>query len=285
VSAEPLVHRAAMGAGSKPVWRRDINRPLAGIRVLDLTRVLAGPVATRFLAGYGAEVLRLDPPFWDEPALAPEVTLGKRCAPLDLRAASDRGTLERLISETDVLVHGYRPGALDAFGFGAARRRALNPALIDVSLDAYGWTGPWRDRRGFDSLMQMSVGIADAGMRRLGRDRPTPLPVQALDQATGYLMAAAVIRGLTARLDSGAGLEARASLARTASLLVSGDQTSASDLAPETDADWNANLEQTAWGPARRVRAPVAVEGAPMQWDRPAGPLGAAQLNWQQVDP
>jgi hypothetical protein len=285
VSAEPLLHRAAMGSGPKPIWPFDAKRPLAGIRVLDLTRVLAGPVATRFLAGYGADVLRLDPPFWDEPALAPEVTLGKRCAPLDLREPAGRAMLERLIAETDVLVHGYRPGALDASGFGAACRRGLNPTLIDVSLDAYGWTGPWRDRRGFDSLMQMSTGIADAGMRRLGRDRPTPLPVQALDQATGYLMAAAVLRGLTARLDTGAGLEARASLARTAALLVSGAPPSGEDIETETDADWDETVEQTAWGPARRVRAPLAIEGAPMHWDRPAGPLGAAQPLWQQVAP
>jgi crotonobetainyl-CoA:carnitine CoA-transferase CaiB-like acyl-CoA transferase len=187
VAAEPLVHRVALGGGPGPSWPIPPDRPLAGIRVLDLTRVLAGPTATRFLAGYGAEVLRIDPPFWDEPSLAAEMTLGKRCAQLDLRRPGDLATMRRLIAGADVLVHGYRPTALAGFGLDAAARRALNPALIDVSLDAYGWTGPWQGRRGFDSLVQMSAGIAEAGMRLTGRDRPTPLPVQALDQATGYI--------------------------------------------------------------------------------------------------
>ena len=102
---------------------------------------------------------------------------------------------EELLSKAHVLVHGYRPTALDRLGFDAATRRALSPGLIDVSLDAYGWTGPWSARRGFDSLVQMSSGIADSGMKWRKADVPVPLPVQALDHATGYLMAALAIRG------------------------------------------------------------------------------------------
>ncbi len=220
VATESLFHVAAAGAGDEPHWIVPRQRPLQGIRVLDLTRVLAGPIATRFLAGFGADVLRIDPPWWEEPAIVPEVTLGKRCARLDLRDAAQRARLEDLLSTADVLVHGYRPEALASLGFGAARRREIRPGLVDVSLDAYGWTGPWAGRRGFDSLVQMSSGIAEAGMRRMKRDRPTPLPVQALDHATGYLMAAAVIRGLTKRLNHGLGSETRTSLARVAAVLM-----------------------------------------------------------------
>ncbi|TRY16470.1 acyl-CoA transferase, partial [Geobacillus sp. LEMMJ02] len=104
-------------------------------------------------------------------------------------------------------------------GLDAAHRRELNPALVDVSLDAYGWSGEWRCRRGFDSLIQMSTGIAEAGMRAMGGDEPVNLPVQAIDHATGYLMATAAIRGLTTRMKEGVGTEARASLARTAAEL------------------------------------------------------------------
>jgi crotonobetainyl-CoA:carnitine CoA-transferase CaiB-like acyl-CoA transferase len=279
VAAEPLLHRAVLGQGSPPDWPVRSTRPLAGIRVLDLTRVLAGPTATRCLAGYGAHVLRIDPPFWDEPALAPEMTLGKACARLDLRCPEDLATLQRLIAEADVLIHGYRPGALAGFGLDAAGRRALNPTLVDVALDAYGWTGPWQARRGFDSLVQMSTGIADAGMRGFQRDRPTPLPVQALDMATGYVMAAAALRGLSLRRSTGQGMEARASLARMATLLMSPHPFKAASpapLAPETPADWDETVEETAWGPAQRLRAPVLVEGCAMRWDRAAGPLGAA---------
>jgi hypothetical protein len=283
VSAEPLLHRATLGHGAEPDWPLRPARPLAGIRVLDLTRVLAGPAATRFLAGYGADVLRIDPPFWDEPSLAPEMTLGKRCAHLDLRQAADGATVRRLIAEADVLIHGYRPEALAGLGLDAAARHALNPTLIDVALDAYGWSGPWQARRGFDSLVQMSAGIAEAGMRRLGRDRPTPLPVQALDMATGYIMAAAALRGLTLRRRHGQGMTVRTSLARTATLLMTRHPSEAAPLAPETEDDWDAAVEPTAWGPARRLRAPVMVEGTPARWDHAAGPLGRAQPGWGAV--
>jgi hypothetical protein len=200
VSGDPLVIHSPGRPGPTPKWRGPASRPLQGIRVLDLTRVLAGPVATRFLAGFGADVLRIDPPDWDELGVVPDVVLGKRCARLNLRLPNHRAVWEGLLRQSDVLVHGYRPGALDGLGLDAVRRHSLCPGLVDVSLDAYGWSGPWQGRRGFDSLVQMSSGSADAGMRQLGRDRPTPLPAQALDHAPGYIKAAAAIRGPTRRV-------------------------------------------------------------------------------------
>jgi len=247
------------------------------VRVLDLTRVLAGPVASRFLAGYGARVLRVDPPHWNEPSIVPEVTLGKRCVRMDLTNAHDRMRFDALLAEADVLLHGYRTEALDRLGYDAATRARLNPGLVDVALNAYGWSGPWRDRRGFDSLVQMSAGIADAGMRWRQADRPVPLPVQALDHATGYLLAAAVVRGLTHRIETGRGLRARLALARTARLLVDhGEQPASEPLAPETAADRAPEIEHTAWGDAQRLVVPLSVVGAPMRWDLPASELGSA---------
>lgn len=257
------------------------GRPLAGIRVLDLTRVLAGPVATRFLAGFGAEVLRIDPPTWDEPGVVPDVTLGKACARLDLRDAADRRVFERLLASADVLVHGYRPDALARLGLDAAARQGLRSGLVDVSLDAYGWQGPWRGRRGFDSLVQMSTGIAAAGMRRFGTTEPRPLPVQALDHATGYVMAAAAVRGLTRRRRDGIGTIARTSLARIAALLTSMPAPDhQAPFAPAADQDFAPVPEITGWGPARRLNPPLTVAGAPMRWDRPAGPLGSSAPAW-----
>ena len=281
VAAEPLVHFAVTAPEGMPRWPVLAARPLAGIRVLDLTRVLAGPVASRFLAGFGADVLRIDPPDWDEPGVVPEVTRGKRCARLDLHTPDDRAVFERLLAGADILIHGYRPGALDGLGFDAAKRRKLAPGLVDVSLDAYGWSGPWAGRRGFDSLVQMSAGIADRGMRLGHKPKPLPLPVQALDHATGYLMAATAIRGLTRRLENGAGTEARLSLARSAKLLIDHErQGNDSPLAPETESDLVPAIEQTDWGPARRIVAPFNVSGTPQQWDLPARKLGAAKPEW-----
>ncbi|WP_290969910.1 CoA transferase [Herbaspirillum sp.] len=282
VAAEPLVAHRAFDAG----WRRtvpaDPARPLAGVRVLDLTRVLAGPTATRFLAAFGAEVLRIDPASWNEPGVVPEMTLGKRCAHLDLRQPEGRSALEQLLAQADVLVHGYRSQALEDLGLGAARRRQLNPALVDVALDAYGWSGPWAGRRGFDSLVQMSSGIADAGMRLLGRDKPTPLPVQALDHATGYLMAASALRGLARRQQAGQGCEYRLSLARTGQLLAAHlPQGAEPAFAAEQAGDVDAAEENTVWGPARRLRAPLSITGIPMSWDLPASPLRSAPAQWR----
>jgi hypothetical protein len=282
VAMEPLIGFTRTPEEEAATWRPSPGRPLAGLKVLDLTRVLAGPVATRFLAGYGAEVLRIDPPEWDEQALAPEVTLGKRCARLDLRVGLDRAKLESLLSQADVLVHGYRPGALDALGYDETRRRLIRPGLIDVALDAYGWSGPWRRRRGFDSLVQMSAGIAAGGMAWRQADRPIPLPVQALDQATGYLMAAAVIRGLIDRLRGRGSVTAHLSLARTALLLGAPlPEVPLAAFAPANDEDYTPGEERTRWGPAKRLSAPATIAGNLCRWDHGASELGVAVPDWQ----
>ncbi|QBF33212.1 CoA transferase [Thalassococcus sp. S3] len=274
VASEPLIDWQQIGAEARPVR-------IEQIKVLDLTRVLAGPVATRFLAGFGAEVLRIDPPWWTEPGVEPEVTLGKRRAGLDLTQTNDRTRFERLLSDADVLVHGYRPGALEGLGYGRDRLCRLAPHLIDVSLCAYGWSGPWADRRGFDSLVQMSCGIAEEGMRRKGADRPVPLPVQALDHATGYLMAATVLRALRIRNRSGKLMSARLSLARTAALLTSqGSRDFQGAVIEETEDDLDPSTEPTGWGPARRLRFPVQMDKKGPNWRHPAGPLRIDPASW-----
>ena len=271
--------------------RADRQAPLSGLRILDLTRVIAGPVATRFLASCGADVLRIDPPLFDEvAALLPDTTWGKRCGALDLRAPGDRSRFLELVTGAHVLVHGFRKSALPRLGLDVARLRTLNPGLVMVGLNAYGATGPWSDRRGFDSLVQMSTGIADTGRRSAGGDCPVPLPAQALDHGTGYLAAAAVVRGLTERL-AGEVVQAHLSLARTAAELARrGDQH---DLerpvagqtpprGPLTDAETAPflDLDPSEFGPVHHVRAPVSCDGAPPCTLRPAGPLGRHPAVW-----
>lgn len=279
LASEALVHVESSAAGPAPGWTVPIDRPLRGIRVLDLTRVLAGPIATRFLAGYGAEVLRIDPPTWDEPSIVPETSLGKRCARLDLHLSADRAVFDALLASADVLLHGYRPGALDALGYDAQARRRLSPGLIDVSLDAYGWSGPWATRRGFDSLVQMSSGIAHAGMAWRNADVPTPLPAQALDHATGYLLAACAVAGIGRRLAAGFATTCRTSLARTASLLLGlpreRQETPLETLSDDNPgSDFSSGIESTPWGSAKRLQPPLVIEGAPMRWERSACRLG-----------
>lgn len=254
---------------------------LNDLRVLDLTRVLAGPVATRFLAGFGASVLRIDPPHWNEPPVEAEVTVGKRCAGLDLTQSADRHQFKTLLRQADVLVHGYRADALDSLGFDAVQRRRENPRLIDVSLNAYGWTGPWATRRGFDSLVQMSTGIAAEGMKHAGATRPTPLPVQALDHATGYLMAAATLRALRVRAETGRVYQAQLSLARTAHMLIAaGVHQLAPGMAELSDVDLSPDVEETSWGPARRVAFPVTLDGQTATFPVPAGHVRRHDAHW-----
>jgi hypothetical protein len=279
VAAEPLIAVERTSAARGGRWSPTTGRPLAGIRVLDLTRVLAGPVATRLLGGLGADVLRIDPPDWDEPGVVPEVTAGKRSARIDARTADGRERLAALLAGADVLVSGYRDGALAALGLDRAARERIRPGLVDVALTAYGWSGPWARRRGFDSLVQMSSGIAATGMRAAGAAKPVPLPVQALDHATGWLMAAAALAGLANRMRDGRGTAARLSLARTAVELERVRSLAAppQDPAPERLPD---QARSTPWGEARLLRSPLSVEGAPVRFDVGPAPLGSAEPVW-----
>jgi crotonobetainyl-CoA:carnitine CoA-transferase CaiB-like acyl-CoA transferase len=294
VAAEPLLERVVSSGRSSGPATVDRARPLAGVRVLDLTRVIAGPVATRFLASFGADVLRVDPVgFAEVPLLLIESTAGKRTAELDLRTDLGRATLDDLLAGADVLVSGYRPGALEGLGLGRDRLGERHPSLVTATLDAYGWTGPWSHRRGFDSLVQMSSGITDAGRRAGGGDRPVPLPVQALDHGTGYLVAAAVVRALTDRRRGLGTTSIRGSLARTALWLVDAgldgagvDGAGVDDAGLDVSADGTELVERagTAWGPVDRIRPVGEVEGVPARWDLPPGPLGASAAAWMGFD-
>jgi hypothetical protein len=191
VAALPLLESVAgRGAGR----RIAAGRGAQGRRVLDLTRVIAGPVATRTLAAWGAEVLRVDSPHLPEiPAQALDMLPGKHSALLDFAEPSGRARIEELLAEADVVVQGYRPGALDRYGLGPDALAERHPHLSLVTLSAWGASGPWAARRGFDSLVQCAAGIAAAE----GTDaRPGALPAQVLDHATGYLAAAAALLAL-----------------------------------------------------------------------------------------
>lgn len=257
--------------------RRSLSRsqtPLGGVKVLDLTRVIAGPFATRFLAGWGAQVLRLDPPGFEEvPAIVPESTTGKRCAFLDLATRDGHARFLDLVREADVLVHGYRPGALALLGLDDGSLLETNPDLIVSQHDAYGWTGPWASRRGFDSLVQMSAGIAAAR----GADRPRPLPAQVLDHATAMLIAAAVCRSLTARQLTGIAFDIRGSLIGVANLLWNLPDPSAMSIEAPRFGVADTEPRRTWWGSARAVPLPGRIGNRRPHPGIEPGPLGRHQ--------
>lgn len=273
LSKEPLIAWQHFNGGKLKHTARG-TRPLEGLKVLDLTRIIAGPVATRFLAHYGANILRIDPKGWDEGEHILDMTPGKSCATLDLKEAEDLAHLKTLISQADVLIHGYRADALETLGLDGPCLRELNPSLIDIAHNAYGWSGPWRNRRGFDSLVQMSCGIAAKGMDVFQSHKPHPMTVQALDHATGYLIAASALRGLSRLRDHGEACSARLSLARTAELLKTTELDQFGVIFKvETTDDVCSVIETTALGPLKRLKSPLVIDDLKAFWAKPASLL------------
>ncbi|MFJ9952233.1 CoA transferase [Kitasatospora sp. NPDC091207] len=280
-TTHPLVETRVVGAAAaRPLGSGAL--PAEGVRVLDLTRVIAGPVATRSLALLGADVLRVDPTRLPEAEDAHADTgFGKRSTRLDLAAPGDRAVFEELLATADVVVTGYRPGVLDAFGLAPADLLERRPALVVAQLCAWGWTGPWSGRRGFDSLVQAGVGIAAT---EAGADgRPGVLPAQALDHGTGYLIAAGVLRALTdQRTDRPGGRHLRFSLAGTASWLQHGIAPAAPGPAlaePYDPQRWVVGTDSP-YGRLRYALPPLAYEGGPTDWSRPPGRWGTDAPVW-----
>ncbi len=204
---------------------------LQGLRVLDLTRVIAGRVGICTLASYGADVLRVDSPrLPEDPAALLDTGPGKRHVQLDLTQPRDRAQFEELLTAADVLVQGHRPGALAAHGLSSEALAERRPGLVVVTLSAWGQDGPWAGRRGFDSIVQAACGIADAARQPDGT--PGVLPAQALDHGAGHLIAATVMRALTRTRELGGTWHGELSLAQLANWLLDAGRTSADATAP-----------------------------------------------------
>jgi crotonobetainyl-CoA:carnitine CoA-transferase CaiB-like acyl-CoA transferase len=252
--------------------------PAGGLRVLDLTRVIAGPVCTRTLAAHGAEVLRIDSPQLPENEHHTlDSLVGKRSALLDLQLAEHRRRLDDLIAGADVLVQGYRPGALARFGLAPDELIARRPGLVVLSLSAWGHTGPWADRRGFDSLVQAASGIAHC--ESSGGAAPGWLPAQLLDHATGYLGAAAVMTALAHRYSDGLGCHARVSLAQTAAWLLQQPmrpKTSSVEIDPTP---YSVDLDGPA-GAVTLISPPGRLGGRQLEWPSPPARYGADMPQW-----
>jgi hypothetical protein len=283
VAATPLVAATSV-AGAPPRWRPAGALPASGIRVLDLTRVIAGPVATRYLGALGADVLRLDPP--DRPELTMQAydgLLAKRSALLDFGVDGGHDRLHDLLSGADVLVHGYRPHALDRFGLDPRSLAERHPGLVVVSLSAWGSRGPWGGRRGFDSIVQAASGIALAESG--DGERPGALPCQLLDHGTGYLCAAAALQALARQSARGGTQFRELSLARTAHWLLGQPRERLPRETAETpppggdEQRWLTRVDSAA-GPVTTVLPPGRLDDEPLTWPRPLSRYGADDAAW-----
>ncbi|MET9800075.1 CoA transferase [Streptomyces sp. NPDC006368] len=285
VARQPLLTLERIG-DAPALAPHDVPLPCSGLRVLDLTRVLAGPVATRTLALLGADVLRVDAPQLPESQEAHNDTgLGKRSTTLDLGRGADHRVFEKLLADADVVVTGYRPGALDRFGLAPEALAERRPGLVVAQVSAWGRYGPWHERRGFDSLVQVATGIATL---EGSADEPGALPAQALDHGTGYLMAAAVLRALTERHRAGGTWLTRLALTQTAHWLMYGltrapDAPTAAGAPDDRSPDHPEHRLAERDSPMGRLRyalPPVAYEGGPADWSRPPGLWGADRAEW-----
>ncbi|MEU8276493.1 CoA transferase [Microbispora bryophytorum] len=251
------------------------ERPLGGVRVLDLTRVIAGPVAARALAAYGADVLRVGAAHLPEvPGLVVETAFGKRSCHIDLRSEADK--LRELVRQADVVIQAYRPGALRARGFGSDDLAVLRPGIVCVDISAYGTSGPWASRRGFDSLVQMACGIAHENGDGL---RPSPLPAQALDHGTGYLAAFGAVAALLRRAAEGGSWHVEVSLARTAAWLDDLGRIDGAGVRQPRVEDLLATMDSP-FGTLTYVTPPGAVDGRRPHWTSPPPRQGEHPAAW-----
>jgi crotonobetainyl-CoA:carnitine CoA-transferase CaiB-like acyl-CoA transferase len=288
VAAAPLMEIVRI-ADSPPEPLPPGLRPLHGIRVLDLTRVLAGPTCARTLAEHGADVMKITAAHlpnlgyqeWD-------TGHGKLSAQLDLRQPEALETLRALVRQTDVFSQGYRPGSLAARGLSPEELAALRPGLVYVSLSAFGHTGPWATRRGFDTVVQAVSGMTVRQGEVLPGKVPGPqfYPLSAIDYCTGYLMAFGAMVALARRAREGGSWLVRLSLAQVGKWIVDLGEVAASsleDVPAEFDADdldrWSMTTETPA-GALRHLKPVVQMSETPPRWARPSVPLGHHRPEW-----
>ncbi|SDP18699.1 CoA transferase [Afipia sp. GAS231] len=279
----PLISITKIGEAAPKPWPAG-DRPLSDIRVLDLSRVIAGPVAGRTLAAHGADVLLISSP--DLPAI-PWLTIdtgrGKLTGFVDLKGAQGCGVLRDLLADADIFSQGYRPRAIAALGFSPEEAAHISPGIVYVTLSAYGHAGPWAERRGFDSLVQTTTGFNHAEGQAAGLDGPKELPAQMLDHATGYFMAFGAMMAKARQAREGGSWHVQVSLAGTGRWLWNlgrvNDGLAISDLKADAVTPF---IEQvpSGFGPLQSVSHSALLSKTPAFWARPAMPLGSHPPKW-----
>jgi crotonobetainyl-CoA:carnitine CoA-transferase CaiB-like acyl-CoA transferase len=286
VAALPLMEIMRIG-DSAPEPLPTGDRPLSGIRVLDLTRVLAGPTCARTLAEHGADVMKITGAHL--PSLGYQeldTGHGKLSAELDLRAPGDLDVLRALVRKADVFSQGYRPGTLANRGLSPEQLAAIRPGLVYVSLSAFGHVGPWASRRGFDTVVQTVSGITIRQAECLDSPRPQFYPVSAIDYCTGYLMAFGAMVALARRAHEGGSWLVRISLAQVGKWIVDLGEVPAAAMkgvpkeftASELER-WS-TVSETPSGQLRHLKPAAQMSETPPYWARPSVPLGYHRPVW-----
>jgi len=287
IAAQPLVHLTKIGEAPGP---RSVSgeRPIDDLRVLEMTRIIAAPVAGRVLAAHGADVFRvIAPELPTIEALDIDSGRGKRSAFLNIAQPADTTTFTTLLQKADIFLQSYRPGILERLGYGADHLASLRPGLIIARLSAYGRQGPWAGKRGFDSLVQAATGFNLAEANAAGEQAPRPLPMQILDHASGYLLAFGALMARLRQLDEGGTWQVDVSLARTGNWLRDLGQIDDGFAAPEpSDAVLATLCDQapSGYGMLTFPRHAARLTHTPARWVRPSVPFGSNQPHWVSAD-
>lgn len=279
----PLIEITKVG-DAEPIPLAPMERstaPLQGIRVVDMTRILAGPVCGRTLAGYGADVMLVNSPDLPNIDSIIDTSRGKWSALIDLHSTEGVAALDHLLRSTRVLVQGYRPGALDKHGLSAEALAERYPGIITTSLSAYGRSGPWRYRRGFDSLVQTATGFNLAEAQAFAEETPKALPVQILDYATGFLMAFATQAALVKQSQEGGSWHVQLSLAKTGSWLRSMGRSSEALCVKKPDVEGHLRPFPSAYGQLQAIAHGAEFSDTPVHWKAPSSPPGTHPPSWQ----
>jgi crotonobetainyl-CoA:carnitine CoA-transferase CaiB-like acyl-CoA transferase len=260
------------------------DQPLSGLRVLDFSRIIAGPVAGRTLAAHGAEVMLISSPklpFIEWAVI--DTGRGKRSAFVDLETSDGRAALEMLLSQTDIVSQAYRSNSLAGRGLAPEDLARRHPGIVCVTLTAYGRTGPWSARRGFDSLVQTTTGFNHAEGVAAGVDGPRELPMQILDHATGYLMAFGAIMAKLRQAREGGSWHVRVSLAQTSHWLWTmgrvADGLQAFEPARESIDAWR-ETSPSGFGELHAIRHSAKLSETPARWTQPSVPPGNDPARW-----
>lgn len=285
LAGKPIVEIIKI-AGGDPEPLPEGDRPLSGIRALDLTRILAGPIAARTLAENGADVLMIAAehlPQIKEHVM--DTSHGKRSTFLNLKEAADNDTLRDLVRNADVFSQGYRPGEMAKLGFAPEDLAALRPGIVCLSISCFGADGPFSHRAGWEQVAQTVTGICHDGAR-INDGRPKLLPAAACDYTTGYLGAYGVLLALARRAREGGSYHVRVSLCQSGMFIYRQGKTTFE--APGMDLD-AAELDAlrietaTSHGPLRHLGPVLQLSETPPHWERPTPKFGGDDAAWLEV--